>query len=832
MFITKQKPKLKRKILVIGFYNRNNIGDDSYTATIPKIFKDFTCIFQCSDDILCITSDIDIVIVGGGDVINKYFMSKIYNLLKNFTGPVYAFSVGIPYVSSGVEYLDIFDHIFTRDRTNYEFVKNNVGSANVTYLPDVSLSLSPYVDYSLFKSKKYKIGIALAQPMFYKNKNNNLLDNFCKVLCKLPSNIEYHIVAFNYSNELSESDAILNMNLFIKLRALNINVYNDADITTVDKMLKAINGMDLMLCSRYHSIMFSIIQGKKCVPIYISRKVDNLLKDLSTPISYSYKLPADEHDMPIDLNVETLYANLNAAIKDTSSPPELSINKDYSTIVKYAVKLVTINKKKNIIIKNDYDSLDHVLYKCCKILTHYFKMTTSTYNKMLYEKKPLIINDLDPFNVARLISYIITGFVQNEYVWGLAHNIYKEDFCLYDTINYIWKDAKKTADAFTLASEHYYPTITIPRKIFINLDFIFQNSFSGYHRSGWAYAIGGLMNIDGHHFDRASNILLDTYIDRSFHWGMETLRTIGILPYKTPWIGFIHHTFDETHSTYNCVELFKNSTFIQSLNTCKSLIVLTEYLQKQIVEALHKVNIYTVPVNVVYHPMEFVPNLFTMKKFNKNKNKKVIQIGAWLRNPYAIYEMPLDDEWMNPLGIRKYALRGKDMDQYFKPNNFLEDLSECIFKEYSNTNNTGSMCRNEPISKICRTNAINKYCTGLYDSIVQNDKSVIIIEKLNNDEYDTLLSENIVFLNLIDCSAVNTVLEILVRNTPLLVNRHPAVEEILGVNYPGFYINLTHAIFILSNVKKITEITNYIQALDKSKYTLDNFVDKVQKVCL
>ena len=107
-----------------------------------------------------------------------------------------------------------------------------------------------------------------------------------------------------------------------------------------------------------------------------------------------------------------------------------------------------------------------------------------------------------------------------------------------------------------------------------------------------------------------------------------------------------------------------------------------------------------------------------------------------------------------------------------------------------------------------------------------------IIEKLNNDEYDQLLSENIVFLDLVDCSAVNTVLEILVRNTPLIVNRHPAVEEILGESYPGFYENLSEAALLLSDINKITDMYNYLEKLDKKRYTLDHFVNEVQKLCL
>ena len=52
------------------------------------------------------------------------------------------------------------------------------------------------------------------------------------------------------------------------------------------------------------------------------------------------------------------------------------------------------------------------------------------------------------------------------------------------------------------------------------------------------------------------------------------------------------------------------------------------------------------------------------------------------------------------------------------------------------------------------------------------------ITRLSDDDYDALLTRNIVFLKLVDCSAVNTVIECIERNTVIIVNRHPALEEV------------------------------------------------------
>jgi hypothetical protein len=77
-----------------------------------------------------------------------------------------------------------------------------------------------------------------------------------------------------------------------------------------------------------------------------------------------------------------------------------------------------------------------------------------------------------------------------------------------------------------------------------------------------------------------------------------------------------------------------------------------------------------------------------------------------------------------------------------------------------------------------------KHCHEYLQEICKN---IEIIETLENSDYDTLLSENIVCIYLVDASTVNTVLECIVRNTPIIINRHPAVVELLGNDYPLFY---------------------------------------------
>jgi hypothetical protein len=100
---------------------------------------------------------------------------------------------------------------------------------------------------------------------------------------------------------------------------------------------------------------------------------------------------------------------------------------------------------------------------------------------------------------------------------------------------------------------------------------------------------------------------------------------------------------------------------------------------------------------------------------------------------------------------------------------------------------------------------------------------------MSNADFDALLTRNIVFLCLKDCSAVNTVIECMARSTPLVVNRHPALEELLGKDYPGFYDDLEGAAAIAMSRRAIALCNAFMRdRVDKSTLCLEAFVAGVR----
>lgn len=830
---------IKEKILILGFYNRKNLGDDTYILAFSKLFQytEAELTFQSLDDATSIPDDITTIICGGGDIINDYFMKKAIELLKNFTGRVYAVSVGIPFASS-TKYLHMFDHVFTRSKTDYNMAVKEIGSKNVTCLPtDIATVLStPRLQALKIKSpsNNIRLGLCLAQPYFYNNPNKNKLTrNLAKALVTLQQNhpnktIEFHFLSFNYNTAAPhECDYEINneiTKLLIKSKLSFITHHTSID-TPYEMMQYISTYIDITICMRYHSMIFSWMTNTPFVPVYCSNKADNFLTDLGFPPSQAYKLPIDSLTyQPTDLNTNTLLEKITQLTSPTpqkilfSMPNFQSISNIIISQKKYAQLLVTSQDS------TKYSTFDEVLAIMRQKLPKYLQIDISTYDSLLSINQPIPIKDPNktPLQVARFICYLVSGRTHHPCIWGLAENLTSSSFNLLEATKYIWTASNiQDASSNISGTEFYFPSLKyFKREVLLNLDFIFQNDFSQYHRSGWSYVVGGLMNIDAPRMLKTSDTLLDVYVDRSFHWGLDIMVTLGILPYKNPWYGFIHHTFDETHSGYNCVGLFKNKYFLDSLSQCRGLFALTKYLATQIRAKLDELGM-DVPVFVLYHPMEFVDNMFTVEKYIANRQKKVVQIGAWLRNPYALYELPLSSACQ----IQKVALKGKEMDQYFAPPGFFEVLEETLLRRdwyHEMATKPTSVCRPSPTS-------INKYCSGMYEMLFRNHNSVSIINNLSNEEYDQLLSKNIVFLNLVDCSAVNTVLECIVRNTVLIVNRHPALEEVLGTQYPGFYSSLYEAAQMCQNIDTIKSIYDYLSKLDKTRYQLEFFIQQLQQ---
>ena len=775
-------------ILVLGFYDRGNLGDELYKSTIPSLFKgkhNFT--FKCTDDVATIPKNVDVVICGGGDIINDYFMSKVKTILatSNYVKPIYAVSVGV----QTPVHLHVFDHVFVRSTMDYAKAVKEVGTRNVTLMRDCVFNL-PLVRTIPYAIDRIDIGFSLARPIL--STRPDILAEIARVCNELLQvhSVHIHLFVFNtHAENTSECDFVSIESLILEFptEAMErVHVHFDPE-----DVVREIGTMRLNICMRYHSCVLSIAHGVRFIALSTEPKVTNLLYDIARTKPFT--------------DLTNLVATILKMIDTNHHATPVSSRNTNTTI-----NDLIISRKTRCVMMHSrsFEMCLHTLHTLLKTIQ------PSRSEALLGSVGVFNTSGRDPLDVARLVAYAMTGSIENDCIWGLASNMQQPNFCLSDAVGYIYS----AAPASTIG-EAYFPVMKTERRCRVRIDpYASAQGTSSSHRSGWKYVVDTMMNVASD-----EGLLVDTYVDRTFHWGSDVMNTLGVIPYHDPWIGFIHHTFDETYSKHNTKALLENAQFKESLNTCRGLIVLSNYLAKQLRDSI-EITMSGVPIHVLTHPTEFVPpaDQFTFKKFLANPRKKLVQIGAWLRRPYSLYMLDVQN---HSFKIQKAALKGKNMSSVFAP----EGLTTSLQKVATN-------CSME-IEYVCGSTSnaaspttINKYVDGLLKHMSNCHASVEVINTLDNAAYDKLMSENIVFLDLVDCSAVNTVLECIVRKTPLIVNRHPALEEILGVSYPGFYTTLYDAAKLVNSAEQIKYIYKYMKLIDKSKLHITTFMKEFQDI--
>ena len=258
-------------------------------------------------------------------------------------------------------------------------------------------------------------------------------------------------------------------------------------------------------------------------------------------------------------------------------------------------------------------------------------------------------------------------------------------------------------------------------------------------------------------------VILDGFVEATFCWGDK-----GVV-YERPWIGFVHNPPDMPPQAGNGLSsnqaLLDNPAFRKSLKHCQGLFCLSETHARRLRQQVE------VPVEGLMHPTEFVDLKFSMEAFRTNPKRCVIQIGSWLRNPNSIYEM------------KPRLARAKLDPGYPWEDKLRADL-------------------------------------GLAAPELEG---VAVFPFSDDRAYDQLLSCNLAFAHMFDSSANNLVIECIVRHTPLLINRLPALEEYLGPDYPLFFEDLQEASRMADSEECIEAGHLYLAQLPKERFTREHF---------
>lgn len=249
----------------------------------------------------------------------------------------------------------------------------------------------------------------------------------------------------------------------------------------------------------------------------------------------------------------------------------------------------------------------------------------------------------------------------------------------------------------------------------------------GEHRAGWKWAVEALERFPW-------PVTIDDFVEHSFiYYASPPV-------YVQPWAGIFHHPpnmpdFAETRMRPE--NFMQRRQFVESAKNLVCAIALSEYLAAWLRSRL------SCPVVCVRHPSpesapQWIPRV-------GGEVIELVQIGYYLRNVAAIHQIP-----PRPQQYERVQLRPRN-----RP--WVDDWAGKVWHYWAEQGTRSSY-------------------PGVRD-----------LTPVGSAAYDAILGRSVVLTEVFDASANNVVVECLARCTPIVVNRHPAVIEYLGPDYPLYF---------------------------------------------
>ena len=263
----------------------------------------------------------------------------------------------------------------------------------------------------------------------------------------------------------------------------------------------------------------------------------------------------------------------------------------------------------------------------------------------------------------------------------------------------------------------------------------------GHHVDGWNFVMQSFLEKAGHN---PKGLGFDSFLEKSYVWSNGQHRDRR----TKPWVGISHRPFNIPlfYDSNSKLQFFQTTQYMLDRPNNVGLITVATDHGQQLKKLLG------VPVQTVLHPTNLNVDTWNPACLDQAIAPMLVQIGNWLRNKHSIFLMPQ--------GRLRPAILGAELNKLLHDPRFTAEA--------------------------CAHNEGKPFGHDVYEH-------VMFLSHLSNDEYNDLLRDNIVFLDLYDATANNTVLECIARRTPIIVRRLPATVEYLGADYPLFFDTLAQA---------------------------------------
>lgn len=565
------------KILILGYYHCNNLGDDMFITAYRQLLIEHQLTF-------CNISDIDnynlqdyqVVIVGSGDLFNDYFGEKYYDKLTKYNGYKIALGVGTSYQEYlNHNYLNCFDDIYIRNSQDLKIINRKIGSLNVGYIPDLLFSLT--LDNKRIRQNNNIVGFFLVGSMF---KNKNLMCNICTFINKLIL-FNYNIELISMCYDISDRDVIINKEIYDIFQSTGKIKLHDK--LTEKEFLSIFQHLDLAFCVRFHAHVFCTRYAIPFISLPLTRKNQLFLQDLPENTRYALEVKRnDNYDVISFDNVELdkIFSKLVSNKKEIAESLFHFNNLQERFYGTNKIQQLINNKRKRLITSNE--RLLNI--NCEEIYEKYINLI------LMLGINPLTDNLIDYLSkdkieeIAKCLCYDLTLQINNEYVIGTSNNLETKHIQLKDMIKWIYND--------------YNSKLVLGK---LNINYLHQNRFSSNRK--WQNTINNMLYLCTNFGAYVDTDLFNTFGVNSF-----ILQKDGLLPYTNRWLGiFTDNLIDKIKI------IFTKEIFIQSLKYCKGIIILHEKMLPEITQLLNIIHMKDIKVQYLSHDINFVENFINSK---------------------------------------------------------------------------------------------------------------------------------------------------------------------------------------------------------------------------
>lgn len=259
----------RRVCLIIGWYNRFNVGDESYKQTFPLLFPEYDLIFKDS-------GTADICILGGGNILSESYVRLALNakVQKRF---IFSASAN---KHSPFSLLKEFDGIVVRDQESFKLLQEHDVLCHLGADAAFALKPNPEAGLALIKEKfeiergelYSKIVGVVINGHLSQAKDAQLARDFITLnkatqdIASVADSTPASFVFFPMSTGAPHDDRVSNGLVAnrCKFWKKNLVIY---DRLSVQQTLDLVSACDSMISTRLHSSIFGVVANRPFVDL-------------------------------------------------------------------------------------------------------------------------------------------------------------------------------------------------------------------------------------------------------------------------------------------------------------------------------------------------------------------------------------------------------------------------------------------------------------------------------------------------------------------------------------------------------------------------------------